>query len=152
MYPFYPTDNPNKFGFITDNGISYVVEFSDASGYFDPACPIIEGVTFNPIGRKNGMDPKIAPTIAEIIKHRCRTRSTAVVYVCDQSGDRSRSKLFKGWNDMFNGGGFHFQPATIEHPQGKLYIGIIIDVQSVNAYTYMQEFSSAMQFISAKLN
>ena len=162
MYPYYPTDNPSKFGFITDKGISYIVEFSDASGYFESSCPPIEGVSFNPIGRKNGKDEKIASTIVEIIKYRCKAQNNAVVYVCNQSGDKSRSKLFKGWNGMFNGGEFHFQPPIIEYPipdtdtskgcTGKIYTGIIIDTKNKHAHTYLQEFTSSLQFISGKLN
>jgi hypothetical protein len=155
MYPHHQGDNSFTYEFITDFGITYVVEFTDASPYFDSTCIIchkIESVVFSPIGKKGRMDVRIKETICDIIRQRCLLDGVAVVFVCDQSGGLSRDKIFKEWDCEFNGGQFHYQPAEIEHPNGILYTGIIVAKNNPNAMHYLGEFRNSMQVIQVKLN
>lgn len=155
MYPYHQGDNPSAYQFVTNSGITYVVEFSDASAYFDEECDIcnsIEAVAFSPIGRKGNNDIEIKETICDIIRHRCINNGVAIVFVCDQSGGASRDKIFKGWDSLFNGGRFHFQPAEIEHQTGILYTGLIVEISNPNSGHFLGSFRNAMSTIAVKLN
>ncbi len=146
MYPYYPT-NPSSYEFLTDFGITYIVEFSQASFYFDKGCAIcdrMETVSFGPIALASKVtDHQVSPTIVEIIKNRCRQRQGAVVFICDSvdSKEVCRSRLFGKWNSRFNGEVFHFQPAIIEYPDGILYVGLIVEKANPEAQLFIDDFT-----------
>lgn len=156
MYPFLQSDSSlNGFYFITDSGITFNVEFSDASNYFEEIYTLhhnVESISFSPIGRRPRKDNKIAPTICEIIKQRCISNNVAVVFVCDQTNEVSRSRLFGQWDKQLNDGSFHFIPAIIEYPGGEIHTGLIVSATNKDADLYISEFSIGMQTISEKFN
>ena len=155
MYPFHQGDSSAAFQFLTDSGITYIVEFSDASGYFDNDCVLcqsIEAVAFFFFLSKGKFDAQIRETICDIIRQRCVNNGVAIVFICDQSGGHSRHKVFTAWDAEFNGGQFHFQPAEIVHPGGILYTGMIVQTKNPNSGHYLGEFRNNMNLIQAKLN
>ena len=145
MYPHYPT-NPDSYEFLTDNGITYIVEFSNASFYFNSGnaiCSRIEDVNFGPISYENKInDNRISETIVDIIKTRCRSQNGAILFICDSidSKDKCRSRLFNTWNIRFNADEFHFQPAIIEYPERELNVGLIVEFTNPHAQEFLNEF------------
>jgi len=158
MYQILKT-SPGQYQFLTDYGIVYVVEFSDASGYFETSCALcalIENINFSQIGPSHVKigDDKIGPTVSEIIKMQCRANDGAVLFVCDPSDKRElcRSKLFDTWDKRYNNGQFHFIRAVITHPSGSLHIGLIVEAINPQANNFIDEFTNSMQSIELKLN
>jgi len=121
MYPHYQADNPDKYEFLTDNGILYVVEFTNAAYYSTSDNPIfsrIEAINFGPVSYERKIkDRRVSETVAAIIRERCRVTNGAILFICDStdSKDECRSRLFNYWNDRFNNNEYHFQPAIIEY-------------------------------------
>ncbi len=158
MYPYHAT-NQQEYFFLTDYGITYVVEFSDASAYFNPSCllcSLIETINFSQVGPGfvKIKDNKIGPTVAEIIKSKCRSNNGAVIFVCDPSDKRDmcRSRLFDFWDSKFNNGQFYVERAIITHNTGALYIGLIVEKANLNAQSFLTEFTNTMDDIEQKLN
>lgn len=155
MYPYHAI-SANSYEFLTDSGITYVVEFSNAGFYFGSSnviCNRIEAINFYPVLHSiKSKDPQISETLVSIIKNRCISRNGAVIYVCDSldKKDFYRSRLFEKWNDIFNNGNYHFQAAIVEYAQELAYAGMIVDVNNPDALAFLTEFKIGIQSITSK--
>lgn len=155
MYPFHRI-NADSYQFLTNKGITYIVEFSSASFYFHPGCQycqLIEVMSFYPVGsQKQGFDDEVSETLAGILRERCNKLSVGILFICDSSDQKEicRAKLFELWNQKFNGGSHHYQKAKIEYQDGIAYAGLIVSVSNPDAIDIINEFRQGAQYIASK--
>lgn len=141
-YLTYPKDN--EFYFTNDEGIEYVVYFSDADGYF-PEIPFVEQVKvfgFHPIttaGNSKKFDKKTSDTVIYLLFQFLNDSSNIALYVCDQSDgrQRNRNRLFNHWFRKYN----HFQLFKMDLEfEGGVYISAITSENNPNLSEFQQLF------------
>ncbi len=106
-YSISSREQEGDFFFITDSGAQHSIYFTDGDGYAPNVsfAQHIKMVGFQPIGlgaqtAHVGYDPRIMPTIIEVLYRLLYTRPDVVlVYVCSNEGglQQQRSYLFARW-------------------------------------------------------
>ena len=127
LYPLSETET--GFGFITDRGASYRLDFSADSDYLPDTAFADSIFSFSllPVsGSFDRKDPRIEPTIVQALHVFFETNSKAVLlYICSHENDqeRVRSRLFGQW---FSKHQTHFEKYDFNYPEQRLYMSAIV--------------------------
>ncbi|RAI98406.1 hypothetical protein LX64_04768 [Chitinophaga skermanii] len=156
-YPFTPhcdlQEKPYYF-FVTDKGLSYVVEFYRSMNHFDDDVLYNEGKTFevnfrrldSEYNSKSHYDPFIAITLRNIILFHIQQHDELNIYtfLCDSVDllDKVRSKYFRR---MAKSKGLDWKFISFEilppNPNGSAsYLGVVIHQEHPNFFYFLMAF------------
>lgn len=128
-FPYPISETETGFGFTTDLGTTYRLDFTSDSDYL-PDTPFADSVfsfSLLPVsGSFDRQDPRIEPTIIQVLRLFFEANSGAVLlYVCstDSNHERARSRLFERWFSRHQQGYVKFD---FNYPEERLYMSAIV--------------------------
>lgn len=114
------TSANGAYTFQTENGVSYTVDFEDASYYIEGLSPLYQ-FSFYPkdfVGskQKSKMDVRVRDTILTLLNEFFDDSSRSLLFICESldSRGKARFKLFDNWFKQFAGNALEKYDKEIE--------------------------------------
>jgi hypothetical protein len=117
-YEILPGDEKVSYTFLTDNGITYVINLLDITSSY-PKEQIGDSVIFEfqffKVGDDKDFDTRIMATILSCIDKIMKDIGNVILYICDSTDGKQefRSKLFGRWFEKYKIDGLHKIDGTV---------------------------------------